>query len=149
LRAAAFVAGNHHAPVAVANAAPILNQISASQMTRRHPYRTTENGGLEPNHYYRVLRPKKTLKTDCAMPRFFFHIRSSAVEIPDEDGQEFGCASDAHDHAQQIIRRSLIYLNREDRKERWNIRICNEENERELVVLFPVRSAFQQWTCPD
>jgi hypothetical protein len=93
--------------------------------------------------------PRRPQKKDCAVPRFFFHIRSSAVEIPDEDGREFGCASDAHDHAQQIIRHSLIYLKPEDRIERWNIRISNEEDDRELVVLFPVRSAFQEWICPE
>jgi hypothetical protein len=69
------------------------------------------------------------------MPRYFFHLRSENVVVPDKKGHEFQSVEDAHFHAQMIVRGALPYLNDEDG--RWTVRIEGPSSGSELIVLFP------------
>lgn len=73
------------------------------------------------------------------MPRYFFHIKSKEIEIPDEDGTVLPCTWDAYFHAQRLIRQSAKYLQDADYEEPWAIRICNGEDRSEIIALFPYR----------
>jgi hypothetical protein len=71
------------------------------------------------------------------MPRYFFHLESGAIKVPDTKGREFGCAGEALFHAQMIVRKANMYL--EDEDGRWIFRIQNAQDDTEMVLLFPVR----------
>jgi hypothetical protein len=75
------------------------------------------------------------------MPRYFFHLQSDNVEVPDAKGREFRCVQDAHFHAQMIVRRTQPYLQQEDG--RWSVRIEGSENDPEIIVLFPTRGQLE------
>jgi hypothetical protein len=69
------------------------------------------------------------------MPRYFFHLQSENVMVPDEKGREFQGVEDAHFHAQMIVRGALRYLDDEDG--RWTVRIERPSSGTDLIVLFP------------
>jgi len=71
------------------------------------------------------------------MPRYFFHLQSDHVEVPDERGREFAGIHDAHLHAQMIVRKTEAYLAADDG--RWTVRIQNTQDQSEIIVLFPNR----------
>jgi hypothetical protein len=71
------------------------------------------------------------------MPRYFFHLESGEIKVPDTKGREFGCTADALFHAQMLVRKADIYLDEEDGQ--WIFRIQNGDDDTELVVLFPAR----------
>jgi hypothetical protein len=69
------------------------------------------------------------------MPRYFFHLQSENVVVPDTKGKDFDCMQDAHFHAQMIVRGALPYLDEDEG--RWSVRIQASPNEPEVIVLFP------------
>ena len=69
------------------------------------------------------------------MPRYFFHVSSGSGKIPDTQGYEFTCAERACLYAHRIAREAQTYLDAEDG--RWMIRITSEEDDLEIIVLFP------------
>jgi hypothetical protein len=71
------------------------------------------------------------------MPRYFFHLVSGKVRVPDKKGKELGCAEDAFFHARRIILDAQHYLKEDDG--RWIIRVQAAEENFELIVLFPLR----------
>ena len=71
------------------------------------------------------------------MPRYFFHLESGEVKVPDTKGREFGSIEEALFHAQMIVRRADVFLEEEDG--RWIFRIQNAQDDTEMVVLFPIR----------
>lgn len=71
------------------------------------------------------------------MPRYFFHLESGEIKVPDTKGREFGCIQEALFHAQMIVRRADAFLDQEDG--RWIFRIQNAQDDTEMVVLFPLR----------
>lgn len=73
------------------------------------------------------------------MPRYFFHIKSKEIEIPDEDGTVLACAWDAFFHARRLIHQSGKYLQDDDYEEPWAVRICNGDDKSEIIALFPFR----------
>lgn len=74
------------------------------------------------------------------MPRYYFHIRSTTVEIADDNGKPFACAWDAYFHARKLIIQASQYLDEAcDHKERWAIRISNDEDPSQIIALFPLR----------
>jgi hypothetical protein len=70
------------------------------------------------------------------MPRYFFHLSSDKVKVPDTNGSEFSCAERAYAHACKIALETQSYLDQEDG--RWIIRIASAEDSLEMIVLFPV-----------
>jgi hypothetical protein len=75
------------------------------------------------------------------MPRYFFHLESGEIKVPDTKGREFSCIDDALFHAQMIVRRANTFLEEEDG--RWIFRIQNAQDNTEMVVLFPRRQPQQ------
>jgi hypothetical protein len=73
------------------------------------------------------------------VPRYFFHMKSKDTRIADHNGKELTCIQAAHMHAQQLIRKTVLYLQPNDSPEGWSIDICDAEGSSELVVLFPPR----------
>ena len=74
--------------------------------------------------------------TETIVPRYYFHMKSKHAKIQDDAGQFFGSAWEAYVRAQEIIRQCLRHIDMED-DEHWLIRVCNDADEPELVVLFP------------
>jgi hypothetical protein len=70
------------------------------------------------------------------MQRYFFHLQSENVRVPDSKGKEFECVQDAHLHAQMIVRGALPYLDEEDAGH-WSVHIEAPPCEPEVIVLFP------------
>jgi hypothetical protein len=85
------------------------------------------------------------LDEEKPMPRYFFHIRSKETEIEDENGKAFPCAWDAYFHARRLIIQALQYFEDADYEERWSVRISNDEDQSEIIALFPFR---RQSTVP-
>ena len=71
------------------------------------------------------------------MPRYFFHLESGEIKVPDKTGREFSSPQEALFHAQMMVRKADMYL--EDEDGRWIFRIQNAQDDTELVVLFPIR----------
>jgi hypothetical protein len=71
------------------------------------------------------------------MPRYFFHLESAEIKVPDKRGREFSCPEEALFHAQMMIRKADMY--REGEGGRWIFRIQNAHDDKEMVVLFPIR----------
>ena len=69
------------------------------------------------------------------MPRYFFHLQSEGVVVPDTEGKEFGGMYDAFLHAQKIIRCALRFLDGDD--SRWSVLIQTLACDCEVIVLFP------------
>jgi hypothetical protein len=69
------------------------------------------------------------------MPRYFFHLQSDNLVVPDSKGREFECVQDAHLHAQMIVRGALPYLDEDEAH--WSVRIQAPPCEPEVIVLFP------------
>ena len=74
---------------------------------------------------------------ETRMPRYFFHLESGEIKVPDTKGREFSSIEEALFHAQMIVRRADTFLEEEDG--RWIFRIQNAQDDTEMVVLFPIR----------
>lgn len=70
------------------------------------------------------------------MPRYYFHMRSKNDKVQDELGQVLDSTWDAYLRAREIIQKFIQYVDLED-TEQWVIRVNNDADEVELVVLFP------------
>ena len=71
------------------------------------------------------------------MPRYFFHLESGEIKVPDTKGREFSGIADALFHAQMLVRKVDGYLGEDDGQ--WIFRIQNADDDPEVVVLFPGR----------
>ena len=70
------------------------------------------------------------------MPRYFFHLESREIKVPDTIGREFSGIGEAFVHAQMMVRKADMYLEQDGR---WIFRVQNAQDNTEMVVLFPIR----------
>ena len=70
------------------------------------------------------------------MPRYFFHLESREIKVPDTIGRDFSCIGEALFHAQMMVRKADMYLEQDGR---WIFRIQSAQDDTEMVVLFPIR----------
>jgi hypothetical protein len=73
------------------------------------------------------------------MPRFYFHITSPDVFIPDSKGVELDSLSAAHRFLQKITDDALPLHEEEPPCRRWSMRIADQDGRTLLAVLHPFR----------
>jgi hypothetical protein len=76
------------------------------------------------------------------MPRFYFHLASTANHIPDDSGKELDTLNDAHKHALKLIHKILLHVGHDD-AEAWKVVILNNEHDAQMIIPFSVSHAFR------
>ena len=77
-----------------------------------------------------------TSAVEARVPRYFFHLESREIKVPDTIGRDFSCIGEALFHAQMMVRKADMYLEQDGR---WIFRIQSAQDDTEMVVLFPIR----------
>jgi hypothetical protein len=71
------------------------------------------------------------------MAKFYFHISSNEVYMPDQVGVEMSDLNAAYRHALKIIHNSMLYITDELIWQGWLVKIADEDGQSLLNVLYP------------
>jgi Domain of unknown function (DUF6894) len=75
------------------------------------------------------------------MARFYFHLTSKDIYIPDDSGKELASLNDAYEYALKLIDQILFHVGCDD-AEAWKVIISNDELDGQIVVPFPLSYSF-------